>query len=89
MAFAANSTQAEATLDLPIELRNEVQRLEILGERNAAATFLFDDRWQRRPLRCNPAVHWKMPSPCSRHSIMSRAPLNPMRKSLNRKMRHN
>ena len=42
--------QAEAALDLPIELRNEVQRLEILGERNAAATYLFDDRWRRKTI---------------------------------------
>ena len=48
--FAATSTQAEAKIDLPVELRNEVQRLEIVGERNAAATFLFDDRWRRKTI---------------------------------------
>ena len=48
--FTANVSQAEATLDLPIELRNEVQRLEIMGERTAAATFLFDDRWRRKTI---------------------------------------
>lgn len=48
--FAANAAQAEAVLDLPIELRNEVQRLEIIGERTAAATFLFDDRWRRKTI---------------------------------------
>jgi hypothetical protein len=50
MEFTATSSQAEASLDLPIELRNEVQRLEIIGERNAAATFLFDDRWRRKTI---------------------------------------
>jgi hypothetical protein len=50
VAFTANAGQAEAALDLPIELRNEVQRLEILGERNAAATYLFDDRWRRKTI---------------------------------------
>ena len=50
LEFTATSLQAEASLDLPIELRNEVQRLEILGERNAAATFLFDDRWRRKTI---------------------------------------
>jgi hypothetical protein len=50
LEFAATSSQAEASLDLPIELRNEVQRLEITGERNAAATFLFDDRWRRKTI---------------------------------------
>ena len=48
--FVAPSAQTEASLDLPIELRNEVQRLEIMGERNAAATFLFDDRWRRKTI---------------------------------------
>ena len=42
------ATQNTATLDLPLELRNEVQRLEISGERNAAATYLLDDRWRRK-----------------------------------------
>ena len=50
LEFAATSSQAEASLDLPIELRNEVQRLEIIGERNAAGTFLFDDRWRRKTI---------------------------------------
>ncbi len=50
LEFAATSSGAEASLDLPIELRNEVQRLEITGERNAAATFLFDDRWRRKTI---------------------------------------
>ncbi|HEX7108457.1 MAG TPA: DUF4159 domain-containing protein [Aestuariivirga sp.] len=50
LEFTATSLQAEAALDLPIELRNEVQRLEILGERNAGATFLFDDRWRRKTI---------------------------------------
>ena len=50
MDFSAASSQAEALIDLPIELRNEVQRLEITNERNAAATFLFDDRWRRKTI---------------------------------------
>jgi len=48
LIFAAGSGQAKASLELPVELRNEVQRIEIEGERNAAATFLFDDRWRRK-----------------------------------------
>ncbi len=48
--FTSVNSQAEARLDLPIELRNEVQRLEISGESNAAATFLFDDRWRRKTI---------------------------------------
>ncbi len=48
MEFAVNSSAADALLDLPLELRNEVQRLEIINERNAAASYLFDDRWRRK-----------------------------------------
>ncbi len=50
MDFAANSAQADTTLDLPIELRNKVQRLQIEDERNAAATYLIDDRWRRKAI---------------------------------------
>jgi Domain of unknown function (DUF4159)/Aerotolerance regulator N-terminal len=46
--FTSATSQAEARLELPIELRNEIQRLEITGERNTAATYLFDDRWRRK-----------------------------------------
>ncbi|MGQ0485419.1 MAG: DUF4159 domain-containing protein [Hyphomicrobiales bacterium] len=46
--FAAGGGNAKVVLELPVELRNEVQRIEIEGERNAAATFLFDDRWRRK-----------------------------------------
>ncbi len=48
LSFAANATKAQGTIELPIELRNETGRIEIAGERNAAATFLMDDRWRRK-----------------------------------------
>jgi Domain of unknown function (DUF4159)/Aerotolerance regulator N-terminal len=48
--FTSVVSQAEARLELPVELRNEVQRLEITGESNAAATYLFDDRWRRKTI---------------------------------------
>jgi hypothetical protein len=37
-------------LSLPVELRNQVTRLEIAGERTAGATVLLDERWRRRPV---------------------------------------
>jgi hypothetical protein len=46
--FAANASKAEGSIELPIELRNEVGRIEVEGERNAAASFLMDDRWRRK-----------------------------------------
>ena len=40
--------ETEAKIDLPVELRNEVARVEIAGERAAGAVSLLDDRWKRR-----------------------------------------
>ena len=42
-------------IELPLELRNEVQRIDIEGERNAAAIFLLDDRWRRKTVASCPA----------------------------------
>ncbi len=50
LKFAANMTRAEGTIELPIELRNEVGRIAIADERNAAANFLMDDRWRRKTI---------------------------------------
>jgi hypothetical protein len=44
----AGSAAATATFDLPVELRNEVARLEIAGERSAGAVALLDARSRRR-----------------------------------------
>ena len=35
-------------IDLPVEIRNDVARLEIAGERSAGAVQLLDKRWRRR-----------------------------------------
>ena len=48
--FAVNATKAEAVIELPIELRNDIHRIAIEAERNAAATFLIDDRWRRKSI---------------------------------------
>lgn len=49
-AFALDAGVREVTarFDLPIDLRNEVTRLEILSEPSAGAVQLLDDRWTRR-----------------------------------------
>ncbi len=46
--FAANARETDATIDLPVEIRNDVARLEIVGERSAGAVQLLDKRWRRR-----------------------------------------
>jgi hypothetical protein len=42
------ASETEVIFDLPIEVRNEIARLEISGENSAAAVSLLDERWKRR-----------------------------------------
>ncbi len=46
--FNAADRETEARFELPVELRNEMARLEIAGERSAGAVQLLDKRWRRR-----------------------------------------
>jgi hypothetical protein len=46
--FDPAALRQEAVLNLPLELRNELARIEIAGERNAGAVQLVDDRWRRK-----------------------------------------
>ena len=46
--FRSDAPEAEAVIDLPVEIRNDVARLEIAGERSAGAVQLLDKRWRRR-----------------------------------------
>jgi hypothetical protein len=48
--FAPQARETEATFDLPVELRNDISRLEIAGERSAGAVQLLDKRWRRRAI---------------------------------------
>jgi len=47
-AFGGGDTETEAQFDMPVEIRNDIARLEILGERSAGAVQLLDKRWRRR-----------------------------------------
>jgi hypothetical protein len=46
--FNVNETETEAAFDLPVELRNDITRLEVAGERSAGVVQLLDKRWRRR-----------------------------------------
>ncbi len=46
--IGARSPAAEVALDLPLDLRNQVARLEITGEGSAGAVYLADSQSQRR-----------------------------------------
>ena len=47
-AFKPDERETEAELTLPVEIRNDIARLEIAGERSAGAVALLDKRWRRR-----------------------------------------
>jgi len=46
--FKAADREAEARFDLPVEIRNDIARIEIIGDRSAGAVQLLDKRWRRR-----------------------------------------
>lgn len=42
--------RTEASIALPLALRNQLARLEIAESRSPAAVYLLDDRWRRKPV---------------------------------------
>lgn len=49
-SFGPQERETDAAFDLPVELRNDIARLEISGERSAGAVQLLDKRWRRRAI---------------------------------------
>ena len=47
-AFKGSERETEAAFDLPVEIRNDIARLEIARERSAGVVQLLDKRWRRR-----------------------------------------
>ncbi|MBC7431857.1 MAG: DUF4159 domain-containing protein [Rubritepida sp.] len=56
LTFAPGATEATAPLELPLEIRNQVVRLEIEDEAGAAAVALLDERFRRRPVGLLPGA---------------------------------
>ena len=50
LRWPENGREAKTRVELPIELRNRLARLEIEGEASAGAVVLLDERWRRRPV---------------------------------------
>jgi hypothetical protein len=48
--FKPDERETEAQVDLPVEIRNDIARLEISGEHSAGAVQLLDKRWRRRTI---------------------------------------
>jgi hypothetical protein len=49
-AFKDGERETDAELTLPVEIRNDIARLEVAGERSAGAVQLLDKRWRRRSI---------------------------------------
>jgi uncharacterized protein DUF4159/aerotolerance regulator-like protein len=49
-AFKRGERETEAAFDLPVEIRNDIARLEIGAERSSGAVQLLDKRWRRRTI---------------------------------------
>lgn len=46
--IAAGAATASAVLDLPVDLRNRIARIELVPSQGAGGVFLLDERWRRR-----------------------------------------
>ncbi|MBI1206686.1 MAG: DUF4159 domain-containing protein [Azospirillum sp.] len=49
-AFAADAATAEASFELPLELRNQAADLRLESEATVGAVVLFDNSWRRHPV---------------------------------------
>jgi hypothetical protein len=49
-SFKGSDRETEATFDLPVEIRNDIARLEIATERSSGVVQLLDKRWRRRTI---------------------------------------
>ncbi|MGB6755297.1 MAG: DUF4159 domain-containing protein [Xanthobacteraceae bacterium] len=47
-AFKSGDRETDARFELPVEIRNDITRIEIAGERSAGTVQLLDKRWRRR-----------------------------------------
>src|SRR2546423_4635222 len=48
--FGVNDTETDAELTIPVEIRNDIARIEISAEHSAGAVALLDKRWRRRAI---------------------------------------
>jgi hypothetical protein len=63
MGIPAGATEGEATLELPVEIRNQVVRLEIENSAGPGAVTLLDERFRRRPVGLLPSVEESADAP--------------------------
>lgn len=57
LGFADGAVEAKGRLELPLELRNRIGRLELTPTATAGSVVLFDERWRRRSVGLYGAHH--------------------------------
>ena len=77
-SFARGAGETTAQLDLPVDIRNDVARLEIVGDASAGAVQLLDRTWRRRMVGIVSGQDKDVSQPCSRRTIISRGHSTPM-----------
>jgi Domain of unknown function (DUF4159)/Aerotolerance regulator N-terminal len=76
-SFKAADREAEAQLALPVEIRNDIARLEIAGERSAGAVQLLDKRSRRRTIGIVSGASVELAEPLLSSSYYIARALNP------------
>ncbi len=76
-AFKAGALETEARFDLPVEIRNDIARLEISREHSAGAVQLLDKRWRRRTVGIVSASTADMSEPLLSSSYYIQRALSP------------
>jgi hypothetical protein len=76
-AFNASDRETAAKFDLPVEIRNDIARIEISGERSAGAVQLLDKRWRRRTVGIVSGANADMSEPLLSSSYYIERALNP------------
>jgi hypothetical protein len=75
--FKAADREAEAQFALPVEIRNDIARLEVAGERSAGAVQLLDKRWRRRTVGIISGASVELAEPLLSSSYYIARALNP------------
>jgi hypothetical protein len=76
-AFKAADREADARFDLPVEIRNDIARVEIVGERSSGAVQLLDKRWRRRTVGIVSAATLDLDQPLLSSSYYIQRALSP------------
>jgi hypothetical protein len=75
--FKTAERETEARFDLPVEIRNDIARIEVVGDRSAGAVQLLDKRWRRRTIGIVSAATVDTDQPLLSSSYYIQRALNP------------